>query len=211
LSVLPFFGVLIGASWPRDKMDPRYFIWSTIFIFASISLLIGIFFPQIANSIVRDAGVYTSQFGGVQRFQGIFSGPFHTSIAGCFLALTSFHFILIKTRIRLGILGCLLGLFLIFQSQVRTGYICLLIGFIFILLLNRAKTGSKWSLICLLSLAVIFLISFFPSFWSRIIDNPSLRSIQFWSTDTRLLGRVTTWESGLQMIERRPIFGSGPG
>lgn len=209
-SVTFAFGILLGYLWASESRFMLALVWWCLVISCSASIVVFLYIPEIESSIFRAADFYTSNFHGSRRLQGLFSGPFHASLAGVFLALSSIRARSVVPSLAARSAGLTIGLLTIFFAQVRSGYVALIVGTVVISILGVRKCRR---ILVLYGLAVSSVCAF--AFSGPIKDSmskvPALESLLFASEDSRLVGREETWRRAIEMTLESPIIGWGPG
>lgn len=213
-SILFFVAVALGVLWLRDRVLAGVWLIRIILVACWISLAIHNYFPDYEASITRAAGQWTSEFQGETRMQGIFAGPFHVALAGSFLFLVAFYAFGQIGKVT-ALLCLLTGVATVAATEVRTGYVTMIIGaLIWTVMRLRNRRTLFWLTLCTACLATVLLVgpSLSTSFSDWIVkSNPVLASLSSISTDSRFLGRFDTWMEAFQAIRQAPLLGWGPG
>ena len=210
-SAMVLLGVIIGVGWRGSRVYGLRLAWWCLFGAASLSLVVHLAFPSIEQSISRSADKYTSLLGGVERMQGLFAGPFHVSMVGVFLVLSASVSTGLVHRRSVRYAAVAVGLSCIYFSQVRTGLVALGLGLIVMLLITG--TAQQWAgrmfLFCGLALLGIAFVKPLTEYANQFT---ALRLILDGGLDdSRFTTRFDSWASGLDMVDRSPLFGNGSG
>jgi O-antigen ligase len=165
----------------------------------AVSVVSHLWFPSLEQSISRDADQYTALFNWGplpcldRRMHALSLGPFELQISGG------------ATWLRVA--SVVRGLSAVYLSEVRSGYFAIAIALLVRVLI--AKSGPAFarrsSAIILLGLVVWFAVR------AECVENAALESLGNYSTDSRFLNRIPGYELSLQLFERSPLFGWGPG
>jgi O-antigen ligase len=106
--------------------------------------------------------------------------------------------------------GVAVGTACVLLSQVRVGIVATLVGLL-VVLLTSSDVGARLRRFFGLAVAGVLALVVFPQS-ARLLDAiPALASLEDATTDSRFLGRTTTWETAARMINDSPLFGWGPG
>lgn len=209
-SIVFMFGIILGSLWIRGRRNALMTVWICLLASCTASIIIFFLLPGYESGISRGAGEYTAELFGQRRLQGFFAGPFHISLAGTFLVLSSLRAKNLIPSFALRMFALSIGLCCIYFSQVRTGIVALLIGILAILLVNpSAKVRLATAYFAAFITTTLLL---FSSIRNEIFGAfPALQSLTEADTDARLLNRGDTWQEAVRMILDSPIFGWGPG
>jgi O-antigen ligase len=210
LSVVFYFGVLLGIAWGIRSRPPLFIVWLSLVAICAGSVIVFLFFPGIEQSISRTAGEYTGLFQGQARLQGLFAGPFHAAMASAFLILTSLRIKHIVPSRFWRVFGFAVGIYCLYLSQVRTGIVAVVVGAL-VLLFTSDAVGTRIRRLGMLSTAALLAFVLIPQSSSLVSAVPALASLANASSDSRFLGRVTTWQESFNVIGGSPFFGWGPG
>ncbi|QTJ68073.1 O-antigen ligase family protein [Rhodococcus sp. ZPP] len=209
-SVVFVLGVLLGVLWKRRPRAALVLIWWSLLIACAASIVLYLYFPGIEASFSRAADVYTFTFRGRRRLQGLFAGPFHASLAGAFLTLSSLRVSSIVPHRSVRICGFAIGIGCLLMSQVRSGLVSVVVGAVLILIVaapTAVRIRAIYGAGCMAILGTIF-SSALMSMISRL---PSVDSLFSATGDSRLLNREGTWRAAIKMIAESPFIGWGPG
>lgn len=204
-------GIAIGIGWKGSRLDALRLAWWCLLVSATASLIVHIGFPSIEGSIAREAGKYTSQIGGIDRMQGLFAGPFHVSMVGVFLVLSALTPKLVIEKNSLRIWAAAVGLACVYFAQVRTGLVALGAGAALMLLLTGS--AQRWANRFLGAAALGILAAVYIGPVSEQVRRfTALRRLfDGGLEDQRFTGRFESWSTGIDMITRSPVVGSGSG
>jgi O-antigen ligase len=208
-SVLAVGGLLLGcALMEKQSAHAERTVIRTMAAVVAVSVVSHLWFPSLEQSISRDADQYTALFNGEPRLQGILAGPFHASIAGVMLFLWGLlNFRSGTGAMWLRVASVVLGLSAVYLSEVRSGYVAIAIALLIWVLI--AKSGPAFALrssaMILLGIVVWFAVR------AGSVENAALESLGNYSTDSRFLNRMSGYKQSLQLFERSPVFGWGPG
>ncbi|MFD6897744.1 O-antigen ligase family protein [Rhodococcus sp. NPDC060086] len=203
-------GIALGFLWLGNTESALRTVWWCLLVACSIAIVVHVSFPEVESSIYRAADYYTSNFRGSSRLQGLFAGPFHAAVAGSFLALSSLRVGSVITNPVLRWIGFAVGILCIQLSEVRTGYVAVLVGAIMIALL-AGTPGRRARMIFVLTSLGVCIAAFWGLLLSQIEKIPALASLLTATEDTRFLGREETWQRAAEMVVESPILGWGPG
>jgi len=205
-----FVGLAVGLLWPKGSPEQAEKLIVRLLCLTGIAALsVHLFLPALEASFIRGASVYTEEFGGQARMSGFFSGPFHVSLLGAFLALWSWHAYLARVESRRILLvyflsGCALLVF----ADVRSGYVAVAVGVGVTLLLRPGFDGKKAKIVKL-TIAVLGIVALLLA--SGVISNRAISSIPHLGEETRVTSRFTYWQTAISMIRASPIVGWGAG
>lgn len=199
-------GVGIGATLPpANRHRWERLLIGLLLVGLSVSLISHYLVPNIERSIMRAADVSTGQFGGRDRLQGIYAGPFHVALASAFLTTTAMS----PERGRLvRVLSAAVGVVALLASNVRTGILATaLVGLLAFLAVPRG--GARLRRLSLLIAGGVAVLAL--GVGSVVAENPAVESLSSSTTDTRFRNRFDTWQQGFEMIRDRPVAGHGSG
>lgn len=174
----------------------------------SASVIMFLFAPGIEASLVdrSAADVYTGLYNGQPRLQGIFAGPFHAATGGLILACWGL------TRLNvyrlLGPTAIMIGIVAVYLSNVRTAYAALVLA-VLAIVLTSASVGRFLKRIAgalLFAVLAIFTIDYIMpekiAFFTSIVD---------FMSDSRFLGRLDGFQTGIDLFVTSPLVGWGAG
>ncbi|WP_083055473.1 O-antigen ligase family protein [Mycolicibacterium bacteremicum] len=210
-SIAFVLGVVIGLGWLGSRMKGLRLVWWCMFVSASISLAVHLYFPMIAAAIPRSADKYTSLIGGIERMQGLFAGPFHVSMLGVFLVLSAMAPATVIRSGYLRVAAVLVGLGCVYYSQVRTGLVALGVGALVMVLVTGSVKQWVSRLFAFVGLALLAMLYIDP-ITQYLRQFTALRLLLDGGLDdSRFSQRYKSWSDGWEMIERSPLWGHGSG
>jgi O-antigen ligase len=210
-SVTVFFGAILGTLWLKGRLQALQLLWACVLIGCVASLMLFYFFPEAEAGIQRSAGEFTAEFMGERRLQGIFAGPFHVSIAGAFLVLSSISGGLVIPSRVIRCTGLVVGLIVVYLAQVRTGFVAIGVGLLLLLLLSEKRTRWMGRHLYVPAGVLACAILGWPWLNRWFSGVPALDSLRNVTGDSRFLHRADTWREAIGMIRESPLIGWGPG
>jgi O-antigen ligase len=207
----PWILLVVGAAWPCNRVRLIGRLVTLVLLICSACLLLHNAAPGLEAAVTRSAGTYTSLYAGKPRLQGMLAGPFHAALAGVVLVVCAVGLPAIW-RVRWAqLLSAAVGALVLFQANVRSGWIAAFSGLLVVIALRPTRRGLPRAmrvvmLIGALSAAVL------TNLQSLLLrNNAALESLTHWRTDTRLLNRLETYRQAGALIRQRPLTGWGPG
>jgi O-antigen ligase len=207
----PWILLVVGAAWPCNRVRLIGRLVTLVLLICSACLLLHNAAPGLEAAVTRSAGTYTSLYAGKPRLQGMLAGPFHAALAGVVLVVCAVGLPAIW-RVRWAqLLSAAVGVLVLFQANVRSGWIAAFSGLLVVIALRPTRRGLPRAmrvvmLIGALSAAVL------TNLQSLLLrNNAALESLTHWRTDTRLLNRLETYRQAGALIRQRPLTGWGPG
>jgi O-antigen ligase len=164
---------------------------------------------------LQSADKYTYIYNNHYRAISIFAGPFHFGMF-CVFCYAMCLYLLMNNRNKkecfLNIILLSISLFGCYVSQTRTNmFCCIVIGVIYLLKLFHNGTFFVVLLLILLLVPIVLFTKDGGGFANKSEILDFVESIFNFSTDGRFLGRVTTWEIGIDLIKNNWLFGYGTG
>jgi O-antigen ligase len=164
--------------------------------------------PGYEQHFVRAASVYTSEFAGKARMQGIYAGPTHIALLGAFLGLRGWHlWIGGRSRRNAGALIALGGA-LVYEADVRTAFLVLGVGIVLTMLLRRPREARHAQVLMRTLVVGTILVAIIAS---GHVHNDALSSIPGLGQDHRATTRLGLWQTGWDYFKQSPLYGLGPG
>jgi hypothetical protein len=204
-------GVVIGLGWRGSRMQGLRLTWWCLLAIGAISLVVHFQLPAIEQLVSRSAGEFTSIISGSQRMQGLLAGPFHVSLLGAFLFLSSLTSSSVIRSSWVRVSAAAVGLGCLYFSQVRTGFVAIAVG----VLVLAVTTGSvrKWGNRLLVMAASGFLAVVYVNPLSEAARrNAALRRLlDSGLDDDRFTARFSTWQASFDLVERSLLGGWGSG
>lgn len=214
-SMVIIIAIMLGVVWKGDRRAATKFLWTVLIVAGAFSLGLHLFLPQMELSINRDADKSTAMFGGRQRLQGIFAGPFHIALAAAFMVLAGVYSWRDRKDARLCGVSILLGATMMYFAQVRTAYVVVALGLIPVVVFGGRFAITRLDLFKMFSLGVTGSAILLP-FGVNVLnifgsENRAILSLATVSEDSRFAGRFGTWRDGLEAFKESPISGWGAG
>ena len=162
---------------------------------------------------LQDADSYTYIFHGSIRSISVFSGPFHFGFfCNLILIISLYNFSAFKGKVTFLVFS-LFAFWGIISSQTRTNLICsILIIWVFIWYIidkSYKNFSDRFSIKIFFMCMSMVLIPFI--FLAQPKSDNLLSSIIHFSEDNRFLGRISTWQDGLNLIKDNLLLGYGIG
>jgi hypothetical protein len=199
-------GIVLGCAVPALKRRAvERFVVALLDVVLVVSLVVHFWFPDVEAGISRGADVYTGEFGGAARLQGILPGPFHVAIAAAFVVL--WGLLRFRRDKPLAVLSLCVGSVGLSEAAVRTGWVAVVAGLLVLVVIaptlsSRIRRGATIAGIVLVLVCAAPVIG---------VGNESLRSLTAGTSDSRFQSRLPTYAEGWRDFERSPIWGWGPG
>lgn len=217
-SCLFLLGIGLGVLWYRSRTRLLRPLWLMLIVAMACSIAVHLFLPGIEAGIARSADVSTGQIQGRDRMQGLFAGPFHVAMAGCFLFILGIFGRLDvpkKADLVLRIASLAIGLACIWLAQTRTAYVVVALGVLLFVIRSLTSSGGVARLVrtvLWVGIAVtIVLLTDNPLRSLLGPDNTIVVSLANIENDQRFTNRFDTWQHGLSAFWESPVVGWGSG
>jgi O-antigen ligase len=209
LSTFLWIGLLLGAGLAA-RHGPGFVLQLTALLLTiSLGLALTLHFlaPSVEQGISRSANVATATFQGDYRLAGLFSGPFHASLAGVMLTILGTNALLQGSASRKNaFMMCVIGIASVLTAQVRTGFVALAVAVVF-LIIGRGPTLRRGRLLARSALLAASLsIAYVAYTRSTVVSSLGASTV-----DTRFTGRFTSYREGLRLFGEQPLIGYGSG
>ncbi|ORI19567.1 hypothetical protein BJD99_00250 [Rhodococcus sp. 1163] len=207
-SVLAFAGLVLGLAM-RPAWIPKLELLIVKFTAAavSVSILAHFVFPGISSSILRAAGRYTAVYDGNDRLQGIYAGPFHAAAAG--LLLVGWALVRWNVHRKSAMFVGALGLVCMYFTFVRSAYVALAIMIVAAVLLSGKLAVASRRFAWVALLGIIGYAALVSVGDDEILETAG--SITDFSSDSRFLNRIPTWQDAYQNFADSMFYGWGAG
>lgn len=203
-SVLALVGVVLGcAAVVRRSVEDL--VIGLLVVALGVSLIAHLWLTPIEGYIARDAAVYTGEFGGFERLQGVFAGPFHVAQAA--VLVIGWAGIRFMSRRVLASFAVAVGLAAIAFAMVRTAFVALAAVVLCVALVypmpRRLRIGILSG-----AAAVVVLAGLLA--WTGALG-PAAASLFTAATDGRLLNRFPGYGEAVTLFGQSPWWGWGAG
>jgi O-antigen ligase len=188
----------------RFELTVIWLLGAALFASAFAFLVIGTSTLGAAGGL---ADIYTSQFRGTNRLEGIFAGPFHVALAAAILIIWSVVN-LKKLPVQSSVLIAI-GTTAAALSLVRASLLAILVGVLAIFVLRR-QPGTAFSKVVIAGTIGFGLVLL-------VLENSTIQQIPFFqafdnlSEDSRLINRLNSWDESWNLVRQSPIVGWGAG
>jgi len=207
----PWILLVVGVAWPCDRVRLIGRLVTLVLLICGACLLLHNAAPGVEAAVTRSAGTYTSLYAGKPRLQGMLAGPFHAALAGVVLVVCSLGLPAVWTARWLRLLSAAVGILVLFQANVRSGWIAAFSGLLVVIALRPTRRGVPRAM-RIVMLAGALGAAVLTNLQSLVLrNNAALESLTHWRTDTRLLNRLETYREAGALIRERPLTGWGPG
>lgn len=205
-TVLALGGLVLGCAVAQSSIRAVELLVVRLISAALAISITGYFFvPALADLVPRAADKYTALYGGSERLQGVFSGPFHAAGAG--LLLIGWALVRLREYPRSAPVVGALGVVSTYFTFVRSAYVAVALMVVVLVLISPSIKSRlrRFYLSVAGALAAYFALRQGGAFTT------TAESLSGFSTDGRFLNRLPEWEHGLDLVGRSPIFGWGAG
>ena len=203
-SVLALVGVVLGcAAVARRAVEDL--VIGLLVVALGVSLVAHLWLTPIESYIARDAAIYTGEFGGVERLQGVFAGPFHVAQAA--VLVIGWAGIRFMTRRVLASFAVAVGLAAIAFAMVRTAFVALAAVVLCVALVYPMTRRLR---IGILSGAAAAVVTAGLLAWTGALG-PAAASLFTAATDGRLLNRFPGYGEAVTLFVQSPWWGWGAG
>lgn len=205
-SVLALVGLVLGVGVTRGRRVLEDYVVGVLVAALLISIAGHLWLNPLVELVRRNAAVYTGEFGGEERLQGVFAGPFH--IAAAAVLVIGWAGVRFVDRKTLSLVAIGVGTIALHLSLVRTAYVALAAVIVCLVIVLPMSRRLRLSLIvgggaaCVL-LAVLVL--------SGALAGTVFGSIFEAASDGRVLNRFPGYAEALQLFSRSPVWGWGAG
>jgi O-antigen ligase len=203
-SVMAIVGLVLGcAVVPRRPTEDA--VISVLVVALGVSIVAHLWLPGIEDMVSRDAAVYTGEFEGSERLQGVFAGPFH--IAQAAVLVIGWAGVRFRSRPLLAAVAAVVGLVALGLASVRTSFIALAVVVVVLVLVIPLSRRARW--IAVASITVVGAASVAAA--SLGLLGSAAASLFSVTTDGRFLNRFPGYADALEALRQSPLVGWGAG